>query len=97
MASLADWYNMAAWIDQAEKERCCPLDPWLNHCPGAWNTMRLVVPSLDEEEIESRAVLFFFFKCYLFIWLHQVLAATYEIFDGTYELNCPMAHEILVP
>ena len=53
MASLADWYNMAAWIDQAEKERCCPLDPWLNHCPGAWNTMRLVVPSLDEEEIKA--------------------------------------------
>ena len=33
----------------------------------------------------------------LFIWLHHILAAAYEIFAGTCELSCPVAHEILGP
>ena len=32
----------------------------------------------------------FFLSFYLFIWLHQVLVMAHE-------LNCPMAHGILVP
>ena len=104
MALWADLYNMAAWIGQAEKEWCCPLDPWLSHWPGAWNIMRLIVPSLeDKEEIESRAVLF---KKMLFIYLAasdlscgmESSLASLRYFALVHRLsNCAWALLVVVP